>query len=150
MLPKYTISELYARSPDTMTGDYIIDSLLTLLKNHTGMKSHTGMKTPAGMKAKEVAKALGVRKSDLSGAVRILTGKTLDAMLTEWYMLKALELLSRTSLDFATIAQLCGFRHRKYLAQAMKRYLKMTPFQYRNGYLRGVQRPCQKPRNIKC
>lgn len=129
MLPKYTISELYARSPDTMTGDYIIDSLLTLLKSH------------AGMNPKEVAKALGVKKSDLSGAVRILTGKTLDAMLTEWYMLKALELLSRTSLDFATIAQLCGFRHRKYLAQAMKRYLKMTPFQYRNGYLRGVQRP---------
>ena len=132
MNPRFQVSELFLRPRDHPTGDTIIDQVVTLLQD-----------TP-GLWGKDIADKLGVRRRDLSGALYILTGMGTNAFVNEWHKLKALELLKDPHLDFATIAHRCGYRQRKHLARALDNDLGITPFEYRNGYRRGVERP---PRN---
>ena len=133
MQQKYQISELFLRPRDHPTGDTIIDAVVTLLHDHPEMW------------AKDIATALGVSRRDLSGAIKILTGTGLNAFVNEWHMRKAIELLKTTHLDLATIAHRCGYRQRKHLARALDQELGFTPFEYRNGYRRGVERPIRAP-----
>ena len=103
------------------------------------MSSH--LSRSPGITCRALAKALDVDGRDLSGSVRLLTGMTLDAMLKRWHMMKALDLLRNTDYDYKTIARICGYSQPKNLERAMKRELHMTPYEYRNGYRRGVERP---------
>ena len=129
MKPKYSISELFLRPRDQPTGDTIIDAVLTLLHANPGLWG------------KDLAEKLDIPRRDLSGAIRILTGMGINTFVTEWHKLKAIELLKNPRLDFATIAHRCGYRQPKHLARALDQELGFTPFEYRNGYRRGVQRP---------
>lgn len=121
MEPKYLVTELFVRSRDQPTGESIIDAVVQVLRD-------TNMSRPG-----QIAKHLGVRKEHLSGAITILTGKSLDAMIVEWRMLQALYLLRTTDKDYPEIAHLCGFSQTKTLARAMERVLHMSPYEYRNG-----------------
>ena len=129
MIKQFTLSELYAHSRERPIGESLLDALIPMLHSNPGLQ------------AKTIAKYLGVKTTDLSGAVRILTGRTMDALLSQWRMYKALDLLRNTELPFSDVAIRCGYRQYKHLAKAMKRELRITPFEYRNGYRRTVQRP---------
>ena len=129
MINPYSFIELYSYKQDHPLGEPILDAMLPLMIEHPGIR------------ARQIARQLDVRQNDLSGAVRILTGYSLDPLLSQWRMYKALELLRTTNLSFTEIARICGYRQNKHLAKAMKRALKMTPFEYRNGYRRTVERP---------
>lgn len=132
MNKKYTVIELYALTPDHPSGDHIIDAVALLLQRHPGL-------APCA-----IANTLGVSRRDLSGAIRILMGITLEQLTNHWRMMTALELLRDSSIDFQTIALRCGYQHGKTLARALKRELHLTPFEYRNGYRRGASRHSPK------
>ena len=119
--PKVTVFELYKLPEDTQIGDTILDPVVETLRKKT-----TSLAT-------DVAKELGVRRTDLTGAIRLLTGSTLEQFIKEWRMLQAVDLISNTDLDFLTIANRCGFSTADHLAVAMQKKLHKTPYEYRNG-----------------
>ena len=121
MQPKHTISELFARSREQPTGESILDAVTEVLR------------TKPVIWPEEVAKQLGVKKEHLSGAVKILTGVSLEKMIREWRMLQAIYYVRHTDMTFEEIAQKCGYSQTKTLTQAMEHYLHMTPYEYRNG-----------------
>ena len=129
MNPIYKVEDLFTRSRNQPTGDAIIDQVLNTLHE-----------TPS-LWGKDIADHLGVSRRDLSGAIKILTGMGINDFVNEWHKLKAIELLKGTRLDFAEIAHRCGYRRRKYLARVLDHELGFTPFEYRNGYRRGTERP---------
>ena len=120
---------LFTRAKGEPSGDMIIDQVVALLQENPALWG------------KDIANALGVSRRDLSGAMKILTGMGINAFVNEWHMLKAIELLHDPHLDFAEIAHRCGYRQRKYLARVLDHEFGFTPFEYRNGYRRGVERP---------
>lgn len=129
MIPIITVENLYVTA---YTGKVEIP----ILKDVVALIQHD-----PGITAKALARQLEVRRPDLSGAVRLLTGKGIDDLLMIWRMMRALELLRTTTDDLATVAQKCGYTCAKHLANAMTRELRLTPYEYRKGYRRGVQRP---------
>ncbi len=129
MLPIITVENLYVTAYTGKVEIPILKDVVELIQHNPGIT------------AKAMARQLEVRRSDLSGAVRLLTGKGIDDLLMVWRMMHALELLRTTRDDFETIARKCGYTRGKHLANAMKRELRLTPFEYRKGYRRGVQRP---------
>lgn len=119
--PKISVFELYRLPEDTLIGDTILDPVVEILR-----------KKPVHF-AGDVAKLLGVRYRDLSGAVRLLTGQTLDQLIKEWRMMQAVELINRTELDFLTIANRCGFTTVEHLSAALQKKMQKTPYELRNG-----------------
>mgnify|MGYP003290149765 CR=1 FL=1 len=121
MQPKYQISELFLFPRDQPTGETILDAVINVLRD-----------TPA-IWPEEIAKQLEVRKEHLSGAIKILTGVSLEKMIREWRMRQAMYLIKTTDIPFDEIAQQCGYSQTKTLTQSMEHYLHMTPYEYRNG-----------------
>ena len=102
-----------------------------------------------GLRLKDLAKHLEVKPSELSAAIHLLTGETFDALLNKWRMYKALDLLKDTELTLEQVAEQSGYSQYKHLAKAMKRELQMTPFEYRHGYRRTVERPHANERRLQ-
>ena len=94
--------------------------------------------------SKDVAKSLNVSRRDLSAAIRLLVGKTLDEMVKEWRMLQAMEQLRSTDLDILDIARQCGYSNTRHLSFAMEKRLHMTPYEYRYGAHRNDIRKFRK------
>lgn len=129
MITKISVETLYIQASTGTVETPILKDMIPLIQRNPGIT------------AKALARQLEERRTDLSGAIRLLTGKGIDELLMIWRMMRALELLRTTTDDFEVIAQKCGYTQGKHLANAMKRELRLTPFEYRNGYRRGVQRP---------
>lgn len=121
MEKKYNIPDLFARSRDQPTGETILDAVVNVLRDSNAITSQ------------QVADAIGVRRSHLCGAILLLTGQSLDVQIRDWRMLQAMQLIRHTDYDFEEIARRCGYADSKSLLKAMKRYLHVTPYEYRYG-----------------
>ncbi len=115
------IEELYrAKEP---TGELIIDEVVEAVR-----KTMT-------QKASDIALLLDVDRRSLSIAFELLTGITLDAMLLEWRMLQARDLLNDKNLSISEVANRCGFKRPKNLIIAFRHRWGTTPNAYRTGKL---------------
>ncbi len=120
----YNFNELYALANGESCGEKILDAVIEALRTHADVCSE------------EVAAHLGANRRDLSGAVRILTGMTLDAMVKEWRLRQAYEMVQDTDLDFDEIAQKCGYSQPKTLVVAFEKKYHVSPYECRNGHHR--------------
>ena len=119
MLPKYQVSELFARNRDQPTGESILDAVIEILR------------ATSILEAQDIAHRLNVNPRYLSHAIELLTGKSLATMIREWRLLQAMHLIKTTDLPFMTIAHRCGYANADNLAKVMQKRLKMTPSEYR-------------------
>lgn len=121
LTPTATVAELFEMPADTKTGDKILDAVIEVIRS-----SHT-------LLVNDVAKELGVNRTDLSGAIRLLTGVSLVDMIHEWRLLQAMKLIKETDLDFLSIANTCGFTKAEHLSEALEREHHVTPYELRHG-----------------
>ena len=120
-----SVEDLYTLARDQPIGIPILADVVYYLKRSPGI---TG---------KVLAKKLDVKRSALSGAVQILTGSTLNDMLRQWRLLRAIDLLSNTSLPYLEVARLCGYRTVNGLTKFMERNKKCTAREYRENRTHG-------------
>ena len=120
----YSFDELYAMAPGEQCGEKILDALVETLRTRTDLWS------------KEVAIYLGVNRKDLSGSLKILMGMTLDAMVKEWRLRQAYELVMSTELGYDDIAQKCGYAQPKTLVVAFEKKYHASLYELRHGHHR--------------
>lgn len=120
----YSFDELYSMAPGEQCGEKILDTLVEVLRTRTDLWS------------KELAQYLGVNARDLSGSLKILIGMTLDALVKEWRLRQAYDLVMSTELDYDEIAQLCGYSQPKTLVVAFEKKYHASPYELRNGHHR--------------
>lgn len=120
----YNFDELYAMAPGEQCGEKILDALVETLRTRTDLWS------------KEVALYLGVSRRDLSSSLKILMGMTLDAVVKEWRLRQACELVMSSELDYDEIAQKCGYSQPKTLVVAFEKKYHASPYEMRNGHHR--------------
>lgn len=124
-LTNYTISELFIRYRQKKTGEVVIDCIIELLNDKPGLWG------------KDIAERLGLRRRDLSSALRVVMGVGIDEFVNEWHKLSAMELLGTTELGYDEIALRCGYRRQDYLAEVFNKEYGMTLFSFRRGFKRG-------------
>ena len=124
-LTNYTISELFIRYRQKKTGEVVIDRIIELLNDKPGLWG------------KDIAERLGLRRRDLSSALRVVMGVGIDEFVNEWHKLSAMELLGTTELGYDEIALRCGYRRQDYLAEVFNKEYGMTLFSFRRGFKRG-------------
>ena len=120
----YSFDELYAMAPGEQCGEKILDAVVETLRTRTDLWS------------KEVARYLGVNRRDLSGSLKILMGMTLDAVVKEWRLRQAHELVMSTELNYDEIAQKCGYAQPKTLVVAFEKKYHASPYELRHGHHR--------------
>lgn len=120
----YSFDELYAMAPGEQCGEKILDAVVETLRSRTDLW------------AKEVASHLGVNKRALSCSLKILMGMTLDAMVKEWRLQQAYELVMSTELDYDEIAQKCGYAQPKTLVIAFEKKYHASLYELRHGHHR--------------
>lgn len=81
----------------------------------------------------DVAEKLGITQSYLSRLFKEKTSYTFLEYLTCYRLRKALKLLQERSLKISAIAHQTGFRDHGYFTQLFRRYMGVTPGQFRNG-----------------
>lgn len=79
------------------------------------------------------AKRLNVNASYLSNIFKKETGMTLTEYVSKKRMQHACHLLSNTKLQIQTVAQHCGIFDVNYFTKTFKKYLGVTPKEYRAG-----------------
>lgn len=120
----YSFDELYAMAPGELCGEKILDAVVETLRTRTDLWS------------KEVALYLGVNRKDLSGSLKILMGMTLDAVVKEWRLRQAYDLVMSSELDYDEIAQKCGYAQPKTLVVAFEKKYHASPYELRHGHHR--------------
>ena len=121
--PIATIEELYDGVEPT--GEPILDAVVRVLRQST---THS---------VQDVAAALCVVPRHLSGAVQILTGMSLKALIKEWRLRQAVALIaSEPALTDRQVAQRCGYRHEDNLVLDFKQRFHTTPYIFRTGEIR--------------
>lgn len=120
----YSFDELYAMAPGEQCGEKILDAVVETLRTRTDLWS------------KEVARYLGVSRRDLCCSLKILMGMTLDAMVKEWRLRQAYELVMNSELDYAEIAQKCGYSQQKALVVAFEKKYHASLYELRHGHHR--------------
>lgn len=81
----------------------------------------------------DVAEQLGITQSYLSRLFKEKTSYTFLEYLTCYRLRKALQLLHNRSLKINEIAHQTGFRDHGYFTQLFRRYIGVTPGQFRTG-----------------
>lgn len=76
---------------------------------------------------------LGTSRATLFNKVKALTGMGAGNYITRLRMEKAAELLRQTSLSMTEIAERTGFSSSRYFSTTFKKYMGVTPTQYKNG-----------------
>jgi two-component system, response regulator YesN len=84
----------------------------------------------------DVAEQLGITQSYLSRLFKEKTSYTFLEYITCYRLRKALQLLQNRSLKINEIAHQTGFRDHGYFTQLFRRYMGVTPGQFRNGSLK--------------
>ena len=120
----YSFDELYSMAPGEQCGEKILDGLVEALRTRTDLWS------------KEVALYLGVNARYLSCSLKILMGMTLDAVVKEWRLRQAYELVMNSDLDYDEIAQKCGYSQPKTLVVAFEKKYHASPYELRHGHHR--------------
>lgn len=104
------------------SGCYLLDAVVQVMD--------FGQKWTPG----EIAGELEVPPGELSGAVRILTGLSLEAFATAYRLKRAEELLACTDLPLDKIAARCGFSSGKTFTQFFTRKRGIRALAYREKH----------------
>ena len=78
----------------------------------------------------ELSSHLNISISHLSALMKKHTGRTFSSYLITLRMEKAKELLTRTELKIADIAELCGYSDVYYFSHSFKKYTGTSPRRY--------------------
>lgn len=119
MKPLKSVKELYELPADQPVQIAILDEVVELLRNTNVLWG------------KEIAEKLDANRHELNCAVHLLTGSTLDEMVKTWRKLQAIDLLTKTTLDYNAIAHTCGFRSEHYLSTFLDRETGLTSYEWR-------------------
>lgn len=122
MKPRITVEELFNLPQDQPVNIAILDEVVETLR-------HTNV-----LWGKDIAQKMGVKKTDLNGAIHILVGTSLDEMVKTWRKLQAIDLLNHSACSYEEIASACGFRSIHSLSMFMNRETELTPFEWREKY----------------
>lgn len=122
MKPRITVEELFNLPQDQPVNIAILDEVVETLR-------HTNV-----LWGKDIAQKMGVKKTDLNGAIHILVGTSLDEMVKTWRKLQAIDLLNHSECSYVEIASACGFRSLHSLSIFMNRETGLTPFEWREKY----------------
>lgn len=87
----------------------------------------------SGLNIDHVAKHVALSRSVLQRRFKKLVGRTLLEEMVLVRLRQAQELLTRTDLSLATIAEKAGFRHQEYMGAIFRSRLGMTPGQFRKA-----------------
>ena len=93
-----------------VTGEWLLDEVLGALVRNRDV-----------LRPEELARAMDVDVDDLRGAVRLLTGRGLRELITEWRMLEARQMLQRGTLQPAEVARRCGWRSLQTMKATFRR-----------------------------
>jgi AraC-like DNA-binding protein len=88
----------------------------------------------------ELARAVGMSRSAFAQRFRLMVGETPMEYLTNWRLLKARRLLRRRDLKLGQVASSVGYDSSAAFCHAFKRYVGMTPGQYREQLSRAPAR----------
>lgn len=117
-----TVEELYPGT-GAETGNVVVDAVVEYA-------THTLCPT-----AEDAAVCLGVEQRWLSLSIKIFVGVTLPQFLWEWRLRRALDMLDDESLSYDVIAERNGFSNSKHMAEAFRKFFKVSPYQYRTESL---------------
>lgn len=85
-----------------------------------------------------VATKLGISGDHLSRLIKKASGLTFNEYLTQLRMIRAKELLADRTVLIGEVADLCGYRDARYFSTVFRRYVGMTPSEYRLKGGRGI------------
>ena len=83
----------------------------------------------------EYASLLGITPNHLNDVIKQATGKTARSFIVERILLEAKSLLAHTQLDIADISYNLQFDEPTNFSKFFKKYVGLTPMQFRNGKL---------------
>lgn len=83
----------------------------------------------------EIAKSANVSKSECIRCFKVILDITPYRYLLEYRLNKSLELLKNTNYSITEIGSFVGFNHSSHYIKYFKRYLNMTPLEYREKNL---------------
>jgi len=101
-----------------------LEEALYLIKNHY---SET-------ITAKDVAEYMKISESSFAKLFKNKTGYTFLKYLTLYRMKNSIELLSDKNRRVCEVANLVGYKDYRYFCEVFKKYLGITPFEYRKGH----------------
>lgn len=119
MQPKIELSEILSLSAGSLPGIALVDDVIQVLQHHRVL-------TP-----QEVARVLEAPKRELSSAIRLLTGVSLDVLVREYRKHQAIRLLADTQTDYDQVAQQCGFSTLHNLSLFLNRETGLTAYEWR-------------------
>jgi len=96
------------------------------------MKDYVKIHYSEEVNMKKVASDIGITISYMSALFKKYTGQTYKDYLISYRLLKAKELLSKTTLQVAEISQKVGYENEHYFSKIFKIKTGITPSQYRN------------------
>jgi len=82
----------------------------------------------------EVAQYVYLNEDYFSRAFRLKTGKSFKDYLTDAKIQYARELLETTKFSVSIVASKVGYDNFSYFSKVFKKYVNMTPQEYRNNY----------------
>ena len=86
----------------------------------------------ADLTLKKIANTFNMNASYLSNLFRKETGQTLTDYVTQKRVSHAVYLLNHTNMQIQMVAQACGIHDVNYFVKVFKKYVNMTPSQYRS------------------
>ncbi len=113
--PRQVVARL---STDTLAiGDELIEAALRIIRD----RAHLGVQVPA------IARELGVSRSVLQRRFRSALKRPVHQEIMAGKLKKARELLEKTNLSLAAVAERAGFQHQEYMGAVFKSKLGTTP-----------------------
>lgn len=88
--------------------------------------------TDSGLTQNEVSEHIGITVSYLSERFKEVTGQSFPTYLNTYRVEKAKQMLQTTGLSIQEVGYLCGFNSAQSFIRVFKKYVLMTPGQYRN------------------
>lgn len=121
------LARRYAAGDDTQTAsgrrmDRAVEKVQAYVEAHAGEE----------LTLSAVADMCGVTPGYLSAAFKAAAGIGFNEFLTKTRVAKSVKLLSGDDMSVANIALSCGFSNGNYFATVFKKYMGMTPTDYRN------------------
>lgn len=85
------------------------------------------------MSLKEVAQQLGISESYLIRIFKIETGHTFIEYLTNYRIVKAIELLKDKAIKVYEVSGMVGYNDSRYFSALFKKYVGVTPSEFKDG-----------------
>ena len=92
----------------------------------------------------DVSAFVGISKYYLSREIHKYTGYPFVAYVNRTRCKKAQQMLADERLEIQEIGKRCGFESASYFARAFRRYIGMSPIEYRSQLLKTEKQPIQK------